>query len=141
MPTVEIESRRVTYVDEPFSLLEIARLADPVEGRFGAVVKLPLEELVRRGRAEQFGELDACSEALAGCSLPGVEIVRVVGAVDETSLLIELSVGVRTVFWTVEYDLVNDVPSVWGNESIDSLRAALETWQSRDERPQPNPIR
>jgi hypothetical protein len=122
------------------SLMELARLADPIKGTLGGVVKLPFDELVRRGRVEQYGELDACSEAFAGSSLPGVEIVRVVGAVEDTALLMELLVDVRTVFWTVEYDLANDVPNAWGVETLDTLRAALAEWQSRDARPQPNPI-
>lgn len=80
MLNVQVPSQSVDYLEAPLSLLEIARSADPLEGTLSGVVRLPFDELVRRARAEQFGEVDACSEALGGY-LPGVGIVRIVAVI------------------------------------------------------------
>lgn len=138
MGRIDIAAEVVEHLDTPLGLRQIAGAADPVSGELRRIVRVSFFEVLRRGRMEQGGEVDACTEQL-GAYLPGASLARLVGTADDFDLLVEVLVDARDVFDTLEYDLAHDLGDSWG-ESREELESALALWRERDRHPRPNQV-
>lgn len=138
MARIEIAAEVVEHVDHPWAVKDVAGEADPDTGEVRRIVRVSFFDVVRRGRAEQGGEVDACTELL-GAYLPGASLARLAGTVDEFDLLVEVVVDARDLFDTLEYDLAHDLEGGWG-EGREELESALALWRERDLHPRPNQV-